>query len=45
MSFDILPPTNLIVLQAADHQLSEDDHSGSSNPSATVHHYRWVEAL
>lgn len=37
--------TNLIVLQAADHELSEDDHSGATHPGATVDHHRWIEAL
>lgn len=42
---DSQPSTNLIVLQAADHELSEDDHSGATHPGATVHHHRWIEAL
>lgn len=37
--------THLIVLQAADHELSEDDHTGATHPGATVHHHRWIEAL
>lgn len=37
--------TDLIVLQTADHELGEDDHSGATHPSAAVHHHRWVEAL
>lgn len=28
----------LIVLQAADHQLGQDDHAGPAHPSAAVHH-------
>lgn len=35
----------LIVLQAADHELSEDDHSGATHPGAAVDHHRGVEAL
>lgn len=37
--------THLVVLQAADHELSEDDHSGATHPGATVHHHGGVEAL
>lgn len=37
--------THLIVLQAADHELSEDDHSGATHAGTTVHHHRRVEAL
>ena len=37
--------THLIVLQAADHELSEDDHSSATHPGTTVNHHRWIEAL
>lgn len=35
----------LVVLQAADHELSEDDHSGATHAGTTVNHHRWIEAL
>lgn len=37
--------THLVVLQAADHELGEDDHAGATHPSAAVHHHGGVEAL
>lgn len=33
------------MLQAADHELSEDDDSGATHPGTTVHHHRWIETL
>jgi len=33
------------VLQAADHQLGEDDHAGAAHARATVHHHRGIQAL
>lgn len=37
--------TNLIALQASDHELGEDDHTGTTHPGAAVHHHGGVEAL
>ena len=39
------PCTHLIVLQAADHELGEDDDSGATHAGTTVNHHRGVEAL
>lgn len=35
----------LVVLQAADHKFSEDDHSSAAHPCTTVHHHRGVKTL
>lgn len=39
------PSTHLVLLQAADHQLGEDDHAGAAHAGAAVNHHRRVETL
>lgn len=36
---------HLVLLQAADHQLGEDDHASAAHAGAAVNHHRWVETL